>query len=310
MNDLTDPDLPKPAKPKTSKVVAEDGHVYSKSSSANATVAPTSGITQGAAEQVAAKAGKLSEEELDFVTLVDMYWGTQGELMSPAVGVEKGIPEADYYRLIGQQAVIEALTERGVSFNAINEELPEWRRGTLTPIQLIVANVMLDLTDTRNDRKKLQDLNIHGHTWNAWLRQPEFRNYLQARAESLFNASHHEAYLSLVDKVRSGDINAIKLYWEFTGKFTSKADGGAGLTADSARQLIQSIIEIIIEEVDDPEVGAKIAERLKGLMVARQTADSLISAPTVTQVTQPEVMPDREITPEIEAMMYTGVGRE
>jgi hypothetical protein len=195
-----------------------------------------------------------------------------------------------------KQYLLDALAERGITAKIDLADAEQWRHATLTPEQLLVANTMLDLIDTRNDRKKLNDLGVSSAKYNAWLRQPEFRAYLQGRAESLLGASQHEALLALVDRVRSGDSKAIELYWEYTGKFIRNNSSGnsiQGISSETVTGLVQSIIEIIVEEVEDPVLGARISDGM-----------------TPERIIVPEIAPDRVITPEIEALMQQGVGSD
>lgn len=302
-----------PTKPTPGIHVAADGHTYHKSSSANATVAPTSGATTGADEQAKKQLAKLTTDELDFVTLLDMHWGTTGTLLSKEIARDKyDVSVQDYLKYISSPKVKAAAVERGINFrdHDITEPELKWTHHTLSPKQLIVANTMLDILDTRNDRKKLQDLGIDSKVYQAWLRDPNFSGYLRERAEALLGASHHEAYLAMVDKVRSGDQRMIEYYHEFTGRFSRRpnSDGTIGaFDHASAAMLIQNIIEIIVEEVQDAETGQRISNRLQTLMTARATTNALMRNETITQ---PEVMPGREITPAIEALMNTGVGME
>jgi hypothetical protein len=187
---------------------AADGHKYHKSATANSTEAPTSGVTQTAAESTKAALTRLSEVEIDFITVLDMHWGVTGELITAEQAEEKyRIPVGVFEQCMKKQYLLDALAERGITAKIDLADAEQWRHATLTPEQLLVANTMLDLIDTRNDRKKLNDLGVSSAKYNAWLRQPEFRAYLQGRAESLLGASQHEALLALVDRVRSGDYS-------------------------------------------------------------------------------------------------------
>lgn len=319
MTDLTAGQSKQPGKP--GNVTASDGHTYHKSATANATEAPTSGSTKSAAESTAESNTGLSEEEIDFITVIDMHWGVHGELLTPEQAeLVYSIPVDTFNDCWRSDLVKAALNERGISLKKQLPDLagdapiiPEWRRVNLTPEQLVTANVMCDLYDTRNDRKKLADLGVTSTRYNAWLRQPEFQKYLQGRAESLVQGALHEAGLALVDKVKSGDIKAIAYLHEYTGKFSLHVNGdgtNGAVTAESVRTLIQSIIEIIVEEVDDSELGDRISQRIGGLITARTTANALVNSLGEEAIRVPEIATGRVITPEIETLMNSGVGSD
>ncbi len=88
----------------------------------------------------------------------------------------------------------------------------------LTPIQLALANLLLNLQDKKPVKEKLKELSqefgveVTTQQYNVWLRQPAFADYLKQRAESMFKSSDFAAYNGLVKSVESGDLNGIKLF--------------------------------------------------------------------------------------------------
>lgn len=314
MADLTQPN--NPPKKSSSKVTAADGHTYNKSATANATVAPTSGSTQSANQQAANQAASIGETELDFITILDMHWGMTGELLNPEQALELyKMPIDTFNQCFKNEAVRAALLERGLDIRStpvgdITDGVPdEWRATGLTPTQLLVVNTMLDLNDSRSDRKKLQDLGIDTKTYQAWLLDDKFSNYARRRTEQMFGKSQHEAHLAIIDGMRRGNPKMTELYLEMTGKFSRRPEGPANFTADTAAQLIGQIIEIIVEEVDDAETGARIGDRIRTLTQSRNMANELVQA-YVEPIIIPEIAPGRILTDEIKSLMKHGVGAD
>lgn len=253
----------------------------------------------------------LTPDQLAFVNLIEQYWNVHGELMTSAAAErDYFLNQDDFKALLRDDTVKAALVERGVIF--LDDDRPDWTAGVLTAQQIYVANVMLDLLDTRSDKKKLQDLEVSTRTYNAWLRNPSFSKYLAQRAESLIGSGQHEAMLALMDKVRAGDMQAIKFYLEYTGKYVSKADTGSTRQGPNAvldfKNILVKILEVITDEVEDPQVAARIADRLRGIGVNNQTADELLGDHGLTSIQQPEIMPARELTPELQQLLRTGTG--
>lgn len=285
--------------------VAKDGHTYHKSATANATTAPTNEATKANA----AKTKDLNSDEAEFVTILDYEWHLKGVLDSESIKEEYGFTDTEWTSLCSSDAVQRALTERGVSLKTIapdSEVVKAAGRAKLTPIQLIVANSILDLVDTRPIKKKLQDCNVTPYQYQSWLKDPEFKNYMIERSEGLLGDVQHEAMLALVDKVMSGDMKAITYYHELTGRYVQQSSSNQGNSSShDLQQMIVRIIEIIVDEVDDFAVATRINERLKGLVMGNQIAGTLAvpDAPVV-----PEIAPARELTPEVEALMKKGVG--
>lgn len=272
------------------------------------TEAPTNAGTHAASE---ARKSRLTEEQLDFVTMMDYYWGLNGTLMSMEYASEKyGLVPSKFKALMGAIPVKEALVERGVKITGASTE--GWAAVGLTPSQLLVANTMMNILDTRSDKKKLQDLGVSLNAYQSWLRDPVFSSYLRERGEALLGDSQHEASLALVDKVRSGDVKAIGLYLEVTGRYVKQTGASANdMQAIDFKNVIMQLVEIITEEVTDPQIAARIADRIKGLITTRTIAGALTGEdPNALSVTVPQVAKARVMTPELQALMDGGVGNE
>lgn len=294
---------------------AADGHEYHVSSTANATVAPTNAATL----DNAIKGGKgLDQDQREFLTILDYEWNMLGKLDPEQIRTDYGIPEDLWQAYTHNQDMLEALKLRGVPTKGLNPAddsvtnsdpvgsltpaSPNFH-AKLTPIQLVVANSILDLADTRSDKKKLQDVGCTTTQYQAWLRDPEFKGYLQSRAESLIGDIQHEAMLSLADRVKSGDMKAIEYYHEITGRFVRQTQSNS--TGPDLGNTIVRIIEIIQDEVEDPETAFRISKRLKGLIAGNQIAASLANPEPIVA---PEIATPRTITPEIQALMNRGLG--
>jgi hypothetical protein len=286
-------------------VTAADGHTYHKSSSANATTAPTNEFTKENAD----KTKGLSRDQADFVTVIDYEWQLANTDLEK-IKSDYGYTETEWDTLTNNVEVLKALGERGINVKAIAPEsdiAKESGRSKLSPLQLIVANSMLNLADTRPVKKKLADAGVSPYMYDSWLKDVEFKAYLQQRAEGLLGDASHEVMLSLVDSAVGGNIKAIEYYHEITGRYVRQnaSNQGTSSTHDLQNTVIR-IIEIIVEEVDDPQVAARIAERLKGLVMGQQVAGVL---PVGEQVIEkPEIMPAREMTDEVRTLMARGVG--
>jgi hypothetical protein len=250
----------------------------------------------------------LTELELSFVTIMHQHWMLHGELMSAAsCRKDFGLDERKFTELMATPLVKQALEERGIVLQKFNldGDSPGWSN-SLTPQQLIVANTMLDLTDTRSNKKKLQDLKISTAKYNAWLQDPVFSTYLRERAESMMGSNQHEVLLALMDKANSGDTKAISYYLEFIGRFTPAANKQAANQQFDVQSLLISIIEIISDEVDDPNTAARIADRLKSLGQARTIAGEILG--NDEPIVKPQVAQARVLSPAMQELMESGAG--
>ncbi len=133
-------------------------------------------------------------------------------------------------------------------------------KGVLTEQQLACANTILDFADNRSTKKKLADLGVSSQTYQGWLRDPGYQAYVTQRAENLFPDITSEAHLALVDNVRRGDIASIKLYYEMTGRWSSKTVGELNVEF-----LLMKILEVLQKHVTDPAMLQAIGDDLQML---------------------------------------------
>ena len=279
------------------KVTAADGHTYDKSATANATVAPTNQATLEKVEQK-----HLTPDSIQFVTIVDYEFNLK-RLTDDLLIEEYGYTKDELESFYADESVKSALLERGINLDQLRPAAVG-KHAKLSPIQLIVANRLLDLTDSRSEKKKLQDCGVTTLQYTAWLADPEFTGYMRERAEGLLGSSQHEILLALMDKVKARDTSAIKLALEVTGRHVSQTSSSTGPSQHDVSNLITRVVEIIIDEVEDQPTAMRIAERLQGLVIGAQVAGVMAPPPVVV----PEIATPREITPQVKEMMDKGLG--
>ena len=112
-----------------------------------------------------------------------------------------------------------ALRNRGID---PNDQIPG--RG-LTSLQLAAINVLMDFSDKRSTKAKLNELGVSTAQYSAWLRNPQFQAYSRTRAEGLLGDHSHSAHIALMQNIERGDLNSIKLYYEMIGRWSSKSAG-------------------------------------------------------------------------------------
>jgi hypothetical protein len=215
----------------------------------------------------------LTEFETQLVTFLTQQYGLTGKLLTADRALQEfGIPAGEFTKAIENPNVRAALVERGIVFERFDES--SWTSKSLTPIQLLVANSLLDLTDTRSQKKKLQDLETSTVTYQAWLKDPVFKEYLHKRAEQLIGENQHEVDSALLDRVRAGDLKAIAYYNELTGRFVQASRTQSGNV--DIQSIIVKIIEIVDECVTLQEDKLKVGQKLKQLISARNMAGALV----------------------------------
>lgn len=199
----------------------------------------------------------LSEQQSRVVAFIEQAFYTYGGLpTNDQISESLGITAGTVARYWQNESFRQALLIKGIDLS------PEASKGLLTPIQLHVANMMLNMHDKRSPREKLKEAEVTSQQYHVWLRQPAFQSYLRRRAEELFKASDSEAYLSLIETVRGGDTNAIKLFFEMRGVYTPRAQLDVNVESVMVR-----VIEIVAKHVQNPEIMQRIADEIEVLAV-------------------------------------------
>jgi hypothetical protein len=280
---------------------------------ANETEAPTN---KGTLESVLPK---IPEHLLEFVTVVHQHMSMNGVILTKERAfIDWGYSEEEYNSLISNKLVIAALKERDIDVtsevkkanalqgleNEQEETEGEKRARALSPIQLLVANSILDLIDQRSYKKKLQDFGISTQTYQRWLRDKNFVTYLNTMSENLLGDAQYEASLALRDKVAAGDLSAIKFYMEYTGRHDVRPESNGttvninnGGEPKDIKGLLVKVLEIVTEECDGP-TAFRIAERMKEATAIHAMAMDLSS-----NIVIPESAPMREMDEETKALL-------
>jgi hypothetical protein len=146
---------------------------------------------------------------------------------------------------------VERLKRRGIPV-----ESPD----ILTPEQLSVANVMLDYTDSRSTAAKLRACGVNSQTWQGWLSNPVFHNYLKNRAEQVLDhVGVSEAHTALMKAVSKGNVQAVKLLYEVTGRHKDS-------TSLNVEFFLSRVVEIISTHVTDQDTLLAIGADFNRLM--------------------------------------------
>lgn len=154
----------------------------------------------------------------------------------------------DYMRrLTRNPTYLRMLKERGVSQDVAT--------GDLMPEQLAAIHTYLNIADQRSLRAKLSDLGITSGQFNAWMKYPPFKDYLQKRADELFAEGLPVAHRALMGQVAAGNVRAIKLYYD---KFGFGADTQNGNSQD-LKVMVMRLIEVIQKHVTDADILKAIA---------------------------------------------------
>ena len=216
----------------------------------------------------------LSMEMIEVLTYVEQMWWEDNqtiptnEKIAEVTGV--GLQTIkNYWKNTDFRA---ALSHRGVQF--AND--PDTGKA-LTYEQLTVANMLMNVQDRRSLREKLaaaEGLNVTPSQVGTWMRQPAFQAHLRKRSDDLFAGADTSANMALVKAIDAGDLKAVTLFFEMTGRYTPRTQVDVNIHSILAR-----VVEIISIHVSDPATLEAIAGELEGL-VPGQTQGALPAGST------------------------------
>jgi len=200
-------------------------------------------------------AGLLTAQQAEMVALIEQLFWQHGKLPTNDYIAEKlRLTPSTVAKYWNDDTVRASLIKRCIDLR------PEQSKDLLTAPQLLLVNMLLNQHDKRSVRQKLEECGVSSQQYHAWLRQASFVGYINQRAEQLFGASDHEAYMALLDTVRGGDVQGIKLFMEMRGKYTPRAEVQMNM-----EMILSKVVEIIAIHVKDPNVLNAIAYDIEGL---------------------------------------------
>lgn len=199
----------------------------------------------------------LTDNQRKLIFYLEEWWHSHSSINEKLPTQEQMVKDLkqdsnEIARSLKEPSVLDALERRGITYADVT---------LLQPEQLAAANVILDFSDGRTQKKKLEDLGISTQRYNGWLKQPRFQRYMRMRAESLLGEVQHEAHVALLKNVQRGDLNSIKLYYEMTGRWSSKP--AAEINLD---YILLKVVEAVQKYVKDPAAIQGIARELGSLL--------------------------------------------
>lgn len=142
-----------------------------------------------------------------------------------------------------------AMKEAGISVNLNDHGLTAEQMGFLT--------ILSNPADNRDLKKKLSASGVPWSKFQVWLKQRDFKAAYYRINGDVLKDMIPVAEQQLAAKMASGDIGAIKLGMEITGRHDP-----AGKKQVDAEHLIAIILEVMEEEIKDQSVLQRIASKI------------------------------------------------
>lgn len=224
----------------------------------------------------------LNDKERKIISYCEQQWFLQGVLPTPETLCDKfNITHRAIKQFLDNEEVQQSFDARGI---------PTISGRDLTPEMITALNTMLNVYDRRSERKKLADMGLTERKWDSWRRDPKVQEYMATRTEQILSGALPDAHLALVERVRNGDLGALKFYYEMTGRYT-----GQGSNLD-IRDLLNRVFEVISLHVKDPATLTALAGGILGLAGIDPPA-TMNSEMDISQIPVAEVLPQDQLGP-------------
>lgn len=130
----------------------------------------------------------------------------------------------------------------------------------LTPEQDLTIQLLSDPTLKGGLTSRLRAAGVPFAKYRAWLKNPVFKDRINRLQSGVLKELEGDMLVALGEKATSGDLRAIEFAFEVTGKHNP-----AKQEAINLQEAIVQIIDILQQEIKDPELLARIGFRLSGI---------------------------------------------
>lgn len=180
-----------------------------------------------------------------------------------AYSIKKGVPTV--------QEISEYCTQRPATISKVIAS-PEFKtimssRGfpfevaKLSPEQLFAVSIITDPSNRKPLASKLKQAGVSYAVYRAWLKQPHFSQYIQKISEDMLGEHVQDVHTRVLEKATNGDIQAIKLYYELTGRHDPQKQQMIDLNG-----IIGLLLEVITRYVPDTVALSKITQDIDIIM--------------------------------------------
>jgi hypothetical protein len=182
-----------------------------------------------------------------------LYWLEQAIPTYERLAEAFQVPVGKIKKVWEKEGFLAAIQARGL-------DLGKRAEGILSPKQIILVNMLLNVGDRASLREKLALIDVTQSQYYAWLRDPTFQHYLRSRTETMFESADSDAFKALVQAVMDGDVPAMKLFFEMRGIYNPK------LQLDiNVETVMYRVVEIVAKHVKDPVAIEAIAADMEEL---------------------------------------------
>lgn len=208
---------------------------------------------------------RISELELELVEFIEAFHTKYGvypirdSIEIVLLRAEWSFTDAELDEALESNLLIKSLAARGIIHPSTEKNSTTY----LTKEQQAVIAALNNSRDTRSDVKKLNDLGVSARQFSGWMHNKRFTEHMRDSAENMLANSIADGHNALIRGVRKGDTNAIKLFFELTGRYNPAYENQVNL-----QEFMMNVIEAIQKHVHDPQILQALAAELQMISVA------------------------------------------
>lgn len=182
----------------------------------------------------------------------EQYWHDKGKYPSETDIITRfGWTVAQVELLNKSKFWLLALDRRGIT-------RPSHSADHLTDRQIAAITILTNFSDLRPPVARLSAIGVSEEELNGWYANPHFKQELTKRADDILHNIYPEAQTELARMIKKGNFNALKFYYEITGRAQSPE-------AVNLKQAMQILVEAVQKHVKDPEVLEAIAAEVQSI---------------------------------------------
>lgn len=184
----------------------------------------------------------------------ETFWHTHKRFpQTSEIRTHFGFSENEVLLLLSSKFFLRCLSARGIS-----PTVTQMGQGQLDSRQLAAIAIITNFSDLRPATFRLEEAGITTEELQGWYSNKTFNEVLAARSEATFANFAPSATAQLGRQIERGNLNAIKFYYEITGRANSPE-------AINVKRAMQVLIEAVQKHVKDPEVLEAIAREVQAV---------------------------------------------
>lgn len=202
----------------------------------------------------------LTQSQQEALKVIESIWYEYRRFPAPSE-----LPKHfDLQSSLSKEVFKRALFERGIT--PPRKRKASKHQPALSEEQMAAIIAVVNHADKRSIKTKLETMGLSTTQWQGWLRQQVFKDTLHRVSAENFDDALHHAHTGLITAVDRGDVNAIKMFLELSGR-QKETDP----TLKNFRIVVSRIVEALQYRLKDyPDILEEIQKDFELIFEGRQ----------------------------------------